>query len=864
MIDVNKKKQGQPRLGRWLLAHFTNYEEDFSGSGDFGEEFAERERDQGRGRALRWYWPQVVHALWLDFVISLWFGGVMFNNFMKTAWRNIKRQKLYSVINITGLALGLVVCILMVQYIRYEMTFDDFHEKAGQIYRVNAHDLGRDLKFAATQALLASTLKEDFPEVSFAARVKRWSGYFKYQDRMFTETRFLCADPDFKDIFTFPLTAGDAGSLDEPFALFITEEMADKYFRGENPLGKTLSLDNRHDFIIRGILQDIPENSYLQFDLLTSMATLNVLWGERWLNRWVSHDFNTFVLLEPQADPVVFKEKLGAFIRPPDQGKEETMDVYYPQPMKKIHLGAGLRSELGETNDIRYIYILSATVFFIMLIACFNYITLATARAARRTREIGLRKVVGAGRMSLVRQFLGESVLFTLLAFILAVLAVNLLLPWFNRLMNRPLTFSAAEEMPLALLLSLFLGLAAGLYPALYLSSFQPTRLLRGGGVKDSGPSSFMRRSLVVLQFTITIGLITSLLMVRNQIQYLTKNSLGDFENVVVTVNLNDPALRFDHDSLYRAFRENPQVLDGTVSYSHPLHISWGMGMAWEDKEKSQFVRLGPVDFNYIDFYGLKVLEGRKMLEKMGTDRAEAVLLNQTAARASPWENPIGKRCRVDGQPGIVIGIVQDFHFKPLYNQVEPLAIRHLYREGFVGGAGIISLKISTGDIPGTLKALEGTWKKYSSFFPFQFSFLDETIDTIYRTEIRLSRSLTSFTMVAIFLSGLGLFGLTSFSAERRRKEIGIRKVLGSSTLGIFLLLARDLLKMLVLAAAVALPLAYCAMGQWLERFAYRIDFGLETYVLALAFSLLVAFLAMGGQSIKVARSNPVHSLRHE
>jgi putative ABC transport system permease protein len=657
---------------------------------------------------------------------------------------------------------------------------------------------------------------------------------------------------------------GNAEALEEPFVLFITQRVADKYFPNENPIGKRLSFNNAYEFIIRGVLKDVPENSYLQFDLLVSMATLDTLWGEKWMNRWISHDFNTFIRLEKNADPALFEEKIRKFIRPPDVGHEEQRDVYFSQSLKQIHFGAGLRSEIGETNDIRYIYILSATVLLIILIACFNYMTLATARAAKRMREIGLRKVVGAGRVSLIRQFLSESALFSLLAFAFAILAVQLLLPGFNYLMNRNLAFSVFSDLPIFLVISLLVGIAAGLYPAFYLSSFQPTKLFRAAVPKDAGSSSVLRKSLVVTQFVITIALVTCLLIVRNQISYLTKNSMRDFDDVVVTVALNDNEVKDNYQPVLQAFEQSPRVLDSTVSYSHPLNISWGMGMTWIGEEDSQFVRLGPVDFDYIDFYGLKIIKGRKMMEEMGTDRAEAVLLNETAARAAPWDDPIGKRCQVDGHEGVVIGIVEDFHFKSLYNQVEPLALRHLYKDGLASGAGYISLKISSYDIPGTLKYLEDTWEKFSSYFPFQYAFLDETVDSVYRTEIRLSRSLTSFTAIAIFLACLGLFGLTSFTAERRTKEIGIRRVLGASPKGIFLMMSKDVAKWVVLAVFAAFPLAYYAMHEWLNRFAYRIDIGWGTFALATVFSLLIALLAMSYQSIKVATANPVDSLRYE
>ena len=853
-----------PRLAKWLLSFQSYYSEEHLMHNDLEGEFKIQSKERGRSRAVIWYWGQVLYAVWSGLRLSARLGGAMLKNFFIITLRNLKRQKLHTFINIAGLAVGLTVCMLMFLYISFELTYDEFHENADRVYRINAHDLGRDLKFAGTQALLAQTLKKDFPEVQYAARLVDWFGYFKYQDRMFLENRFFCVDPDFMDIFSYPLIEGDVQAIHVPFSLYISERLAEKYFGGENPLEKTLVFDNQHEFIIKGILKNIPENSYLQFDMLASMATLNTLWGERWLNRWISHDFNTFVMLAENADIKRFQEKLGKFIRPVDKEHLAERDVYYTQPLRQIHFGAGLRAEEGETNDIRYIYLLSGTAVLIILIACLNYMTLATARASRRTREIGLRKVVGARKMSLIKQFLGESILFSLLALLIAVFSVKFLLPAFNHLMSRNLELTLLSDLPLFFVISVVLGFTAGLYPAFYLSSFQPTSIFRGTLSKDSRSSSFMRKTLVVTQFVITIALITCLLVVQNQINFLVSNSTRDLEDPIVIVNLNDEELRNNYEALLQAFKQNPQVLDSTVSYSHPLYISWGMGLLWEETGKAQFCRIGPVDFNYIDFYGLKIKQGRKLLSERSMDRTEAVVLNETATRASSWTNPIGKRCQIDGHDGVVVGIIEDFHFKSLYNQVEPLALRHLYQGGHAGGAGRISLKISSKHIPETLAYLENTWEKFSSYFPFEYAFLDDHVDRIYRSEIRLSRSLTSFTGIAIFLACLGLFGLTSFTAERRTKEIGIRKVLGASLHSIFLMLSRETIKWVVLAIVFAFPLAYYAMHLWLQRFVYRINISWETFALATVFSLLVALVAMSYQSLKAAAANPVDSLRYE
>jgi len=842
-----------PRLAKAILSLLKYYQEEHFINSDFEGDFQEITAKRGRFRAVLWYWGQVLYVLWSDLKQSVFFGGTMIKNFLKINLRNIKRQKLHAFIHITGLTIGMTVAILMFLYIRFELSFDNFHMQADQIYRINAHDLGRDLKFASTQALLAQTLKADFPEVKLAARVVNSNGYFKYKDTMFSETKFLCTDPDFMDIFTFPLISGDINDRVDPFSLFITQRMAEKYFLDENPLEKTISFNNKYDFVVKGILMDIPENSYLQFDMLTPMTTLNTLWGERWLNRWVSHDFNTFVLLEKNTDFERFKQKLSEFIRPVDIGHEKERDVFFPQPIKKIHFGAGLRGEIAV---------------LIIIIASFNYMTLETARATRRAREIGLRKVIGARKTNLIRQFLGESTVYAILAFFLAVLITKLLLSSFNNLMSRNLDLSLFSDMPLFLGICLSIGLISGVYPAFYLSSHQPTQILRGTLKKDSKSSAFMRKTLVTVQFVITIALISCLFIVQDQIKYLIKNSMQDFKDPVVNIFLNDSELRKKHEPLLQDIQQSSRVLDSTVSYSHPLRISWGMGLKWKDADEWQFVRLGPIDFNYIDFYGLKVIRGRKLQKEMATDKREAILLNETAAKASPWEDPIGKRCDIDGLDGVVIGIIEDFHFKSLYNAVEPLALRHMFKNGTTSdaasGAGVISLRISSYDIPGTLEFLKKIWKKHSTYFPFEYSFLDERIEDIYRSEIRLSRSLKTFTSIAIFLACLGLFGLTSFNFERRTKEIGIRKILGASIPGILLMFSRDIIKWVILAAAAAYPLAYYAMHEWLKRFAYQTAIGWETFILATIFSLLIALLTMSYKSIKSATADPVFSLRHE
>ena len=845
-----------------LFLRLLSSQKDNAYSGDIEELFHFQVETIGPNRARRWYFWEVLKAVPRFVLESIRWRLVMFKCAIKIILRNLQRHKGHSFINISGLIIGLSVCMLTFLYIRFELSFDKFHKNAPSIYRIIAHSQKRDIHFAATEALIAETLKQDFSEVRYAARVRRRGGYLKYEERMFSETTIHYVDPDYLKMFTFPLAAGDANYLEEPFALFISQEMAEKYFKDKNPIGCVLSLNNQYEFIVRGVLANIPDNSSIRFDMLASMSTLNTLWGKKFLNRWISHDFQTYVMLEPKADAGRFEEKLKRFIIPGDE-KNPKRELFYSQPLNRIHFRSGLRFDDILTTDYRSIYLLAVISIVILLLAGLNYTTLATARATRRTREIGVRKVVGASQSGLACQFLGESILAALIAFIFSLVLVKSILPAFNQLMSRNLSLSVLSDLPGFLGLTLLVGFAAGIYPAMYLSSFQPAQVIRGTLLLRSKSSSLLRKSLVVTQFVITIAILACLLFINKQIHFLMQKSMSRFENPVLNIYLSDGDLRSRHEPLLQAFLQASGVLDGTASSHHPLGITGGTGINWEGEDRGHFTRFTRVDHNYFDFYGLNLKYGRAFSKDISTDKTEAVIVNETAARDSLWENPVGKRCNIEGE-GVVVGMVKDFHYRPLHIKVEPLTIRYISTESFLGGASYISLKIDSQDIPGTLVTLEKTWQQFSPYFPFMYTFLDNTIDGVYRAERQLSRNLTSFTYIAIFLACLGLFGLTSFTVERRTKEIGIRKVMGASKHGILIMLTKDILVWVGLAIVAAYPLAYYAVHEWLKRFAYRIDINPGPFIIATLSSLLIALLAMSFQSIKAAAANPVDSLRYE
>lgn len=856
-----------PKAARFLLRILAS-RKDEAYSGDIEELFYYREETLGRRQAGRWYRWEVLKAVPRFVIESIRWRNTMFKNALKITLRNLQRHKIHSLINISGLIVGLTVCMLMALYIRCELSFDRFHKNAARIRRIIAHDLGRDIHFSAVQALAGPTFKREFPEVRYAARIRRVNGYLKHEGRLIGESLIHFVDPDYLKIFTFPLAAGDPGVLQQPFSLIISREMARKYFKDESPIGRTLMLNNQHEFIIGGVLEEIPENSSLRFDILASMSTLNTLWDKRFLNRWISHDFHTYVMLESAADAGRFEEKLNRFVPPIYKGLEsdpgfKERDVYYSQSLERMHFRSGLRFDYVLTTDELSLYLLGVVSLVILLLAGFNYTTLATARAARRTREIGLRKVVGAGRAGLVRQFLGESILAALIAFAASLVLVKLALPAFNRIMSRNLNLSLLSDLPVFLGLTLLVGFAAGIYPAFYLSSFQTNRVIRGALMLSTKSSSFLRRTLVVTQFVITIGLLACLLIIDQQVRFMVRNSVIRFNNPVLNITLTDPDVQERHEPLLQAFLQVSGVLEATASAHNPLRVTGGTGIRWEGEEKSLFTRFTRVDHHYFDFYGLEFERGRPFSPEHGTDKTEAVIVNRTAAAESPWENPVGKRCNIEGE-GVVVGVVEDFHYRPMHMRVEPLTIRYIAAESFLGGAACISLKIDSGDIPGTMAALEETWKRFSPSYPFQAVFLDETIDGIYRAERRLSRSLSAFAVIAIFLACLGLFGLTSFTAERRTREIGIRKTLGASNRSILFMLIKDILVWVGLGVVAAFPAAYAAMHGWLQKFAYRIEISPAPFMLATAGSLAVAMLAISFQSIKAATANPVDSLRIE
>ena len=799
---------------------------------------------------------------------------MLFGNYLKVALRNIKLRKGYSFINIAGLAVGLSCCILILLYIRYEFSYDKYHNDSQYIYRVVREHHGRSVWDNSSEHPLAASLKEDFPEVVKATRVKKNDevGVVEYNSKRFNEEGIYFVDQDFLEIFTFPLVIGDIHTaLNEPFSVLITQEMAEKYFGNEEPVGKILRIkewyaEKKYDYKIKGVLKNIPENSHFTFDFLLSYNTLYTLkrGGRDSVETWSYYEPKTYIKLESHAKPIDLEGKFPAFLRK-YKGKESASERLRLQHLTDIHLGGNLRFELETNSDMRYIYLFSAIAFFIMLIACLNYINLSVARSAKRAIEVGMRKVVGANKVQLVRQFLGESLVFSLLALMISVLLVGLVLPAFGYLIERNLTLSLFQDLDMLLVflgIAVFIGMLSGSYPAFFISSFHPIQIIKGTLRIGSKSSAVFRNSLVVVQFVLSIVLIVCTFVIHNQLSFIRNRNLGFDKEQMVTVYTMDRNLKRNSEPLKRELLKNPEILGVSASLDLPTTIRRTSTIEWEEQGERRKLGLNYtfVDYDFFNVYDIEVTKGRKFSEDFSTDKEQAVVINEAAARNLGWEEPIGRRFQTQGREWTVIGVIKDFHFQSLYWEIAPLVF--LFHEG--RGIDYFSIKVSPSNIPGTLGFIEEKWIKFSPEFPFQYAFLNERVDKIYKAEQKLGQSFNTFTLVALFIACLGLIGLASFISEQKRKEIGIRKVLGADFQSIIVLLARDFVKCIAVAAVIAWPIGYFVMERWLQNFVYRTGIGIEIFILSGLLTFVIALTTVSYQSIKDALANPVDSLRYE
>jgi len=790
----------------------------------------------------------------------------MLKNYLKVAWRNLVRNKTYSFINITGLAIGLSCFLLIVLYVMDELSYDRYNTKADRIYRINS-----DIRFGGTDLNMPTT-----------SDTSNGSKLIKKGDQFINEQNVAHGDSTLFSVFTLPSIQGDTKTaLNEPNTVVITESTAKKYFNTTNAIGKTIETNDNNSTIykVTAVIKDIPRNSHFTFDFIFSMDNVDYGWGN-----YLSHNFHTYLLLKEGTDPKVFESNFKQYIdNYVAQQAKQMMNisdmsefekagnklVYTLMPLTKLHLYSNRQFEISPGGNAQYVYIFSAVALFILVIACINFMNLTTARSANRAREVGIRKVLGTEKRELVTQFLSESTLLAAISLILAIGIAALVLPLFNNVAAKSLTlrsFITPIVLPLIIALPFVVGLLAGSYPAFYLSAFKPILVLKGKlnlGSKGGG----FRNILVVFQFTASILLIIGTIVIYKQLNYIQTKNLGFKKDQVFIVN-EAYALKNNSDAFKNEMLKIPGVVSGTFSGYLPVPSSRSDNTFSKvpsfDSKNGFNMQNWRIDYDYFKTLGMEIVKGRNFSKDFGAD-SNGIIINESTAKLIGYDDPIGQKLytiRDNSDNSFItydiIGVVRNFHFESLRQNISPVS--------FILGRsrGFASFKINTSNIHEIVKQAENKWKTLAPGMPFSHQFLDESFDEMYRNEQRVGKIALIFAVLAVFIACLGLFGLSTFIAEQRTKEIGIRKVLGASVQGIVRLLSKNFLILVLVSFIIAAPLAWYFMNSWLQDFAFRVDIGWWVFALAALIAVVIALTTVSFQAIRAALSNPVKSLRSE
>lgn len=832
--------------------------------------------------------PKFGEYLFLCFLISPLGGrGLMIQNYLKIAWRNLLKNKVFSFINIAGLAIGLCCFILIALYVIDELSYDRFHEKADRIYRIHS-DIrfgGTDLHLAVSSDPIGATLKKDYPQVEQYVRFYTSSGskHIKKGKEYIVEENVAYADSTVFDVFTLPAVVGDTETaLDNPNTVVISETAARKYFGTTDAVGKSLEvgLGNKTIYNVTAVIKDIPANSHFRFDFLFSMDNADYDFGN-----YLSHNFHTYLLLREGTDYKAFEKKFEEYIlryilpqakqfmqiSSMDEFKKAGNKLEYTlMPLTDIHLKSDRFPELGVNGSVQYVYIFSAVALFLLLIACINFMNLSTARSSNRAKEVGIRKVLGTERQTLIGQFIAESTLTSYLAFALALVLVFVALPYFNDISAKTFSITSLFEpklLPFLLVLPFVVGLMAGYYPAFFLSSFRPIEVLKtkiNAGFKRSN----LRNLLVTFQFVTSLVLVIGTVIVYQQLSYIQTKKLGFDKDQVLIID-GTGALATNRDAFKNEVTQMAGVKSGAYAAYLPVSNSSRSDNTFSkeavmDMKNGFNMQVWKVDYDYVPTLGMEIVKGRNFSKAFGSD-SSAVIINETTAKLLGYDNPVGKKLYTSDGPSAglntvyeIVGVVKNFHFESLRQQVGPLCMR------LGNGSWATAFKINTNNVPGLLNRIEAKWKVLAPQMPFSYRFLDESFDQMYRAEQRIGKVALTFAILTILIACLGLFGLVTYMAEQRTKEIGIRKVLGASVPGIIALLSREFLILVIISVIIASPIAYYTMNQWLTEFAYRVNISWWMFVSAGALAVVISLLTVSYQAIRAALMNPVKSLKSE
>ncbi len=854
-----EKRKHPPRILEFFLQRLASSPDNESLAGDFAEIFDKVLREKGKAKALRWYLFHVLKLIPSYIENQIYWTVDMIRSYSKIAFRNFLRKKGFSLINISGLAIGLACAILILVWIQHELSYDGFHANSDRIHRVILNYGNKDSFGPHGPGALGPALKEEYPEIVDSARF-----FFidknplRYKDKILNAS--LCGtDPSFAQIFTFPFVKGDPEkALAHPKSIVLTETMARTFFGQDDPLGETLGFEwwgRWHDFTVTGIVKDIPSYSHIQFDYLLPFDFVTLSGMD--IESWDVVTYHTYVLLNENADEEALGKKIAGTLK---RHLPESPYTIHLEPLRRIHL-----YNYTGGGPITYIYLFGIIGLFILGIACINFMNLSTARSADRALEVGMRKVVGSSRSQLITQFLGESIVMAFVALCFALFLVKAFLPSVSNITDTRLEMKIfGPQMLVFLGIALLTGLLSGSYPALYLSKVLPIKVLKGSH-RSGGRSLLLCRYLVIAQFAISILLIFGAVIAYEQLVYLRNKDLGIDKEYIVNFELRG-GLRQNYTAIKQELLKNPNI-QAICKTNGSFFRRFATDKAvWRGKKEGErlVMAIHSVDFDYAKVFELQMVQGRYFSEEFSTDVSEGIIVNETALKAMSLEEPIGTRffCPMPfnmSKDGKIIGVVKDFHFRSLHREIEPLILAIA-----PGWHTDMYVKMRGQDLPATLAHIAKAFKTFTSDFPFEFSFLDENIDSLYKTEMRLGSLVKYGALVAIFIACLGLFGLASFTAEQRTKEIGIRKVLGASVANITVLLTKEFTRWVLAANIIAWPVGYFVMRKWLENFAYRIDIPIWAFVfsglLVLGFSLLIVC----HKAIKAALANPVDSLRYE
>jgi putative ABC transport system permease protein len=806
----------------------------------------------------------------------------MFWNYLKSAYRSFIRNKFYTLINILGLSIGLAAFIFILFYLKDEIGYDKHNVKYRQIHRIDSeYNINNKVdKFAIAPVPMGPAFKLEFPEVeSFVRLYGAGNSLIKFGTKEYYEEDFYFCDSTIFDIFTLHFIAGGPEkALTEPNTIVLTEKIANKYFGDEEPMGKSITTGSGNSYAVTGVIKDPPVNSHLRFDALLSGATIAERAGVDDFNslepiRFWNIGVYTYILLNENASIQAIYEKFPDFYDKYMRPIGEQINASYSlitTPLADTHYRSGLAANL-PTGNRAYIFIFSSIAIFILLIAAINYMNMATARSTNRAREVGMRKVSGAYRSQLIWQFIGESLILTFIAMLIALLIVYLLFPNFNTLAGKSIAFNSTPMIfVIIVIVALVIGLLSGSYPAFYLSSFRPVVVLKGEATSSGRSSGLFRKVLVVIQFFIAIVIIITTLSVSDQLRFLRKKDLGfDKENLVV-MQLQDSTFRSKVESFKSELLQNPNITGVTNGTGVPGNITWIQVINVE--KDSMMVQssliLAQVDYDYLDVLGMEIVRGRNFDRNMSTDDTGAVVINETAMKSLGWEdNPIGRKIDygidLDGsvaRPMKVIGVVKDFHFRSLHNPVEPMMLFITPEPRF-----LVAARIKGDNVRGTLDYIEEKWNDFGAKRPFDYEFLEESMDEMYHAEVKISRIMGIATLLTIIIALLGLLGLSSYIAERKTKQIGIRKILGASTGSILKLMFREFTILILIAFILAIPIAYWRIDIWLkDNFVYYTDIHWYTFLISGLTAFIIGMLTISYHILKAATENPVNAIKYE